>query len=181
MTKKNASHYKMVLSVYDIDDYRTYFDVHPIRKVANEVNGYDCLLVGTRFGIGFIKNGQIIERPQYQLDVKGAVRCLEVLNVSDERAKKNIVMVDDVSCASLVKDIGVFQFEMRDGRVGRRYGFIAQDLEKVVDGVVADDSQGKKSVDTTQLLALAIGAIKELQVRVAGLEGIIKAQRGLGV
>lgn len=157
----------MVLSVYDIDDYRSYFDVHPLRKIANETNGYDCLLMGTRLGIGFIKNGQVIERPQFELDVKGKIRCIEILTVSDERVKEKITRLNDDECSNIVHDIGVFKFRMVDDAEGRdKFGFIAQDVERVTPEVVREDDRGDKAVDTAQLLAIAFGAIKQLQQQV---------------
>ena len=160
----------MVLSVYDIDDYRSYFDVHPIRKVANETVGYDCLLMGTRFGIGFIKNGQIVERPQFELDVKGRIRCMEMYTISDEREKSNIEPITLDECASIVGKINVFRYGFNTQPDTKRYGFIAQDLELADDCIVNSHEPGVKSIDTTQILALAIGSIKQLQERVCELE-----------
>lgn len=165
----------MVLSVYDIDDYRSYFDVHPMRKIANEINGYDCLLMGTRLGIGFIKNGKVIERPQFELDVKGKIRCVEMLTVSDERVKAHIVPIHISQCADIVQGVGVYTFRMvGDAQNNEKYGFIAQDVEKVAPEAVKDDEVGDKAVDNAQLLAIAYGAIKQLQIEVARLKAQIE-------
>ena len=160
----------MVLSVYDIDDYRSYFDVHPIRKVANETTGYDCLLMGTRFGIGFIKDGQIVERPQYELDVKGRIRCKEMFTVSDEREKCGIEPMTLPECAEVVGNINIYRYGFNTRPDARKIGFIAQDLELTTNGIVNDQDHGMKSIDTTQILAAAVGAIKHLQDRLTFLE-----------
>jgi hypothetical protein len=157
----------MVLSVYDIDDYRSYFDVHPIRKIPNETLGYDCLVMGTRLGIGFMKNGQVIERPQFELDVKGRIRCIEMFTVSDERVKSDIEHISPDKCSEALRGVGVHRYVMKDGDGTRRFGFVAQQLETqpTLDGVVNDSDGNGKSVDTVQLLALAIGAINDLAAR----------------
>lgn len=177
----------MVLSVFDLDDYRDYFDIHPIRKIANETTGYDCLLMGTRFGIGFIgPNGAVVERPQFELDVKGRIRCTEIYTVSDEAEKLDITGLTPERCEALVRDVNVYRYRLRptadrpDGT--RKVGFLAQDLEKLDAGedgasLVDDAAGGKKSVDTVQLLAIAIGALQKLQQRVDALEAEAEAAR----
>lgn len=158
----------MVLSVYDIEDYRAYFDVHPLRKIANETNGYDCLLMGTRLGIGFIKDGKVIERPQFELDVKGKIRCIEILTVSDERAKECIQKTSTLACADIARKVGVYNFRMK-GDDKEKYGFVAQDVEKLLPEAVKADQLGDKAIDNAQLLAIAFGAIKQLQDEVVML------------
>lgn len=160
--------------MYDIDDYRAYFDVHPLRKIANETNGYDCLLMGTRLGIGFIKDGKVVERPQFELDVKGKIRCIEIFTVSDEREKRDIEHVPPAKCADMVAKVGVYTYKMKGGG-SARYGFVAQDVERSLHSVVANDADGKKAVDSVQLLALAFGAIQDLQAQVTGLRAELAA------
>ena len=155
----------MVLNVYDLENYRAYFDVHPIRKIANETTGYDCLLMGTRFGIGFIKDGKVIERPEFTLDVKGRIRTHEIYTVSDEREKTDISQVPNCVCGDLVKKLGIYQFALKEGDGSRKYGFIAQDVERTAGDIVNADASGKKSIDTLQLLALAIGAIQDIYAK----------------
>ena len=49
---------------------------------------------------------------------------------------------------------------------GDSYGFIAQDVEKIIPGVVDTNDDGYKSIEYGQLVSLGIGSIQEQQKRI---------------
>jgi hypothetical protein len=81
---------------------------------------------------------------------------------SDERLKENIEQV----CNNIVKaDWKTFELKTEKGQ--KRYGVIAQELEKTNPEFVREDSQGFKSVAYIDLL---IAKIAELEARLEKLE-----------
>jgi hypothetical protein len=49
---------------------------------------------------------------------------------------------------------------------GDSFGFIAQEMEKVIPGVVDTNKDGYKSIEYGQLVSLGIGSIQEQQKRI---------------
>ena len=106
--------------------------------------------------------------PSYQLDVNGSGRFTSTVTAtnfilsSDERLKENVKKV----CDNRVKaDWKTFELKADKGQ--KRYGVIAQELEKTNPEFVREDSEGFKSVAYIDLL---IAKIAELETRIQKLE-----------
>jgi hypothetical protein len=106
--------------------------------------------------------------PDYQLDVNGSGRFTSTVTAtnfilsSDERLKENVEKV----CDNRVKaDWKTFELKADKGQ--RRYGVIAQELEKTNPEFVREDVDGFKSVAYIDLL---IAKIAELEARLEKLE-----------
>ena len=106
--------------------------------------------------------------PSHKLDVTGNARFTSTVTASnfilssDERLKENVEKV----CDNRVKaDWKTFELKTEKGQ--KRYGVIAQELEKTNPEFVREDSQGFKSVAYIDLL---IAKIAELEARLEKLE-----------
>ena len=106
--------------------------------------------------------------PSYQLDVNGNGRFTSTVTAtnfilsSDERLKENI----EKASGNRVK-IDWKTFELKTEKGQKRYGVIAQELEKTNPEFVRKDTQGFKSVAYIDLL---IAKIAELESRLEKLE-----------
>lgn len=91
---------------------------------------------------------------------------------SDESLKTNIETVTDG--ASVVSALRPVRFDWIDQvKFGsqREIGLIAQEVQAVLPEVVGTNYDGTLTVDYPKVVAVLIGAVKELQARVAALEG----------
>ena len=106
--------------------------------------------------------------PQYTLDVTGngrftsTVTATNFINSSDERLKENIEEVCDNNV-----EVNWKTFNFKTEKEQKRYGVIAQELEKTNPEFVREDSQGFKSVAYIDLL---VAKIAELEARIQKLE-----------
>jgi hypothetical protein len=106
--------------------------------------------------------------PSYKLDVTGDGRFTSTVTAanfilsSDERLKENVEKVCDNKVEADWKT-----FELKTEKGQKRYGVIAQELEKTNPEFVREDSQGFKSVAYIDLL---IAKIAELEARLEKLE-----------
>ena len=106
--------------------------------------------------------------PTYNLDVTGNGRFTSTVTAtnfilsSDERLKENVEKVCDNKVEADWKT-----FELKTEKGQKRYGVIAQELEKTNPEFVREDSQGFKSVAYIDLL---IAKIAELEARLEKLE-----------
>ena len=106
--------------------------------------------------------------PLYTLDVTGngrftsTVTATNFINSSDKRLKENIEEV----CNNNV-EVSWKTFNFKTEKEQKRYGVIAQELEKTNPEFVREDSQGFKSVAYIDLL---IAKIAELEARIQKLE-----------
>jgi|GEM_PF-5902054 len=117
--------------------------------------------------ITFAKSGLVgINRtdPTYQLDVNGGIRCVALVETSDQRLKHDIETIDNaLDKVSLVRGVS---FEWNDEvkcEDGRQLGVVAQEIEEVFPEIVSTDREGLKGVDYTKLTAVLIEAVKELK------------------
>ena len=106
--------------------------------------------------------------PSYKLDVTGNGRFTSTVTATnfilsyDERLKENVEKVCDNKVEADWKT-----FELKTEKGQKRYGVIAQELEKTNHEFVREDSQGFKSVAYIDLL---IAKIAELEARLEKLE-----------
>ena len=92
----------------------------------------------------------------------------DVTAYSDERLKENIEVID--GALDRVKQVRGVTFDRKiDG--SRSTGVIAQELQKVLPEAVHEDSEGMLNVAYGNVVGMLIEAIKELEEKVARLEG----------
>jgi hypothetical protein len=142
MIRVNKELCRMVLSIYDLDDFAFYMDVIPLRKmvstVAQSAGGpstggvlsYDYVLRGRRLGIGpdFLQDeaaaasggGQAaaagaVSAPRCELDVRGKIRCAELFMVSDATQKTDIESVTPAACLKTLRAIDVHRYRFIKG------------------------------------------------------------------
>ena len=104
----------------------------------------------------------VMNRTNNNTTFTGTVTGTNFILSSDERLKKNIEEVDNKSIKADWKT-----FELKTEKGQKRYGVIAQELEKTNPEFVREDSQGFKSVAYIDLL---IAKIAELEARLEKLE-----------
>jgi len=84
-----------------------------------------------------------------------------ITNTSDSRLKENIRTIPFP--LEKVKALQAVHYRMINDPSRKWIGYIAQDVEPILPSIVRTDSNGWKSIQYTQLPALAIEAIKELK------------------
>ena len=139
--------------------YNTYNRIFTVTADSNAL----LTLGGTNDRVGINQTN-----PQYTLDVTGngkftsTVTATNFINSSDERLKENIEEV----CNNNV-EVNWKTFNFKTEKEQKRYGVIAQELEKTNPEFVREDSKGFKSVAYIDLL---IAKIAELEARIQKLE-----------
>lgn len=118
-----------------------------------------------------------------------SIQVANVYNYSDERAKKNIHGLNNgLSKITLLNPVSYDWKEekvMADSLNGiapsgpiengvRQYGFLAQDVEKVMPDVVATDENGFKMVNYIAIIPVLVKAVQELQSTVSKQSDLIK-------
>ena len=118
-----------------------------------------------------------------------SIQVANVYNYSDERAKKNIQGLNNgLSKITLLNPVSYDWKEekvMADSLNGiapsgpiengvRQYGFLAQDVEKVMPDVVATDENGFKMVNYIAIIPVLVKAVQELQSTVSKQSDLIK-------
>jgi hypothetical protein len=101
------------------------------------------------------------------MKVEGEVEANSFNSVSDIRLKKDIVGINN--SLEKVSQMNGVEYVLTNDSSNRKFiGFIAQDLEKVLPEVVntSNDSDGIKSVSYSNITALLVEAIKELNTEV---------------
>jgi hypothetical protein len=99
---------------------------------------------------------------QTKLGANGVVTAKNFQLSSDERFKNNIKDIKDIKVEAAFKS-----FEMESSPGEKRYGVVAQELEKTNPELVETDHEGFKSVKYIDLL---IAKIAELEARLEKLE-----------
>lgn len=125
--------------------------------------------------------------PSSKLEVCGNTRIIGTLNVSstvtsssgitcpsDIRYKKDITGIENpLQKLMLVNGVNYYwktnEFPGMNFTDRQQTGFIAQDLEKVIPGMVFTDNAGYKSVDYSRITPLLVEAIKEQQKEIKEL------------
>ncbi|NVK63036.1 MAG: tail fiber domain-containing protein [Flavobacteriales bacterium] len=120
------------------------------------------------------------QAPQYKLDVNGRVRATQYLTFSDKRLKQDIQSIENAS-ELLSKLEGVtysyrqdLKEEGRNLAPGKQIGFIAQDVQKVLPEIVAQDKEGYLSVSYQSLIPLLVESQNELKSENDELKAMLK-------
>jgi hypothetical protein len=127
--------------------------------------------------------------PQYKLAVRINSTTLAYVNAtgqwrstSDKRLKTNIGGIDDV-LEKVMRVKGVRYDLINDASSipgkGKYFGFIAQDLEKVLPELVSTDTRGRKSIPYGSITPVLVEAIKAQHNEIESLRKEIKALREL--
>lgn len=107
----------------------------------------------------------------------GNVTAAAYLHSSDKRLKRDITTVE--SPLDLVGQLrGVHYTWKESGKPA--YGFIAQEVEKVIPEAVATDDQGMKSVEYDQIIGPLVEAVKAQQAQIEALKAEIGALKSKG-
>jgi hypothetical protein len=120
--------------------------------------------------------------PSYILDVTGEARFTGGYTTSDQRWKKNITPVKNA--LATIEGLQGVNFDWRRDEFpkmnftkGRQFGFIAQDVEKILPEIVSTDHEGYKNVSYESVTPVLVEAVKELKADQASLrESLSSAQ-----
>jgi Chaperone of endosialidase len=101
--------------------------------------------------------------PAYPLDVEWVIRAAQVLTLSDARLKSSIEKID--WALEKIRAINGYSFTWKKDGTPDLW-VLAQEIEKVFANAVSTDTNGKKTVQYSALLAPIIEAIKELHTHI---------------
>ena len=111
--------------------------------------------------------------PSYALDVNGTIRATgDIIAFSDARVKENVKTIDN-ALEKVTQLRGVSYNKI--GETEEKIGVIAQEIEKVLPQVVAEDDNGMKSVAYGNIVGVLIEAIKEQQKQIDELKARLDA------
>lgn len=82
--------------------------------------------------------------------------------ISDKNLKENIVDATPKLDDLMALKVRNFNFKSDESKT-KQIGFVAQEMESVFPGLIAEDSEGYKSVKTTVLIPMLVKAIQEQQ------------------
>jgi len=131
---------------------------------------------GSAYTLMHINAGSEEGSPGYNLIVSGTIYHSGIYQSSDSRLKSNIANIetalDNVTQLQGVtfnwKESQELEFDVPVKGEGRQYGFIAQDVEKVLPDIVQTDNV--KSLKYDALIPMLVEAIKELKAEVDELK-----------
>jgi Chaperone of endosialidase len=101
--------------------------------------------------------------PWMPLDVEWTIRAAQVLTLSDARLKSSIEKIDNA--LEKIREINGYSFTWKKDGTPDLW-VLAQEIEKVFADAVSTDTNGKKTVQYSALLAPIIEAIKELNTHI---------------
>jgi len=129
----------------------------------------------------------------YALDVQGNIRASGTITPSDKRLKHDIKQLDKTSIEKLkllngvsfkLNKVAIHRKDKNNGKIdvvdsididGRtRYGFIAQDVQKLFPDLVVEDEKGILGVDYVGLIPCLVEALKTQQAQIDELTTLIK-------
>lgn len=117
---------------------------------------------------------------QYYSDENGAYTKAAQVNadgtfatVSDERVKKDIVNINNNDSLLKINQLQPKRYKHYNS-VRERSGFLAQDVEQVLDDVVSIDPEGLRAINYAGLAPYLVGAVKELSKEIEILKKKIK-------
>jgi hypothetical protein len=102
----------------------------------------------------------------------GDVYARGVKLTSDQRLKKDITALDDASGLATIEKLTPVTFHWKDGAWDRnlQYGFIAQDVQKVLPELVGADKDGTLNLNYDGLIAPMVKAMQEQQAEIKDLQ-----------
>ncbi|NND05795.1 MAG: hypothetical protein HKN87_05400 [Saprospiraceae bacterium] len=103
------------------------------------------------------------------LEVYGTMEVRALTTPSDRRLKKSIQSLNGAIPTILNLTPTTYTLKGSLDGDGRQYGFIAQDLEKVLPSLVHQDKEGVLSVNYLQIIPWLTAAIQEQQQTIQGL------------
>jgi len=128
------------------------------------------------FSMMHINAGSELSSPGYNFIVSGTIQHSGIYQSSDSRLKSNIANID--TALDTVTQLQGVTFNWRENEDlqfnipvkgdGRQYGFIAQDVEKVLPDIVQGDDV--KSLKYDALIPVLVEAIKELKAEIETLK-----------
>ncbi len=105
-------------------------------------------------------------------DNKNKIRAAAFVTYSDETLKTEVGTMDDA--LSTVKSLNGVEFTWKDS--GQRdFGFIAQDVEKVIPNAVHTADDGVQGVDYSRLTSVLVEAVKAQQEQIDGLKKALES------
>jgi len=129
------------------------------------------VMVANKDGLGILKT----PAPGYELDINGSnarkLTGTTWLEGSDERIKTDIEPADTEECCRIVKSIPLKRFAYDRKYTGRNddtrvYGWLGQDVERVIEGSVTQTSahglEDFRTLDSDQLLKVMWGALQNV-------------------
>ena len=122
-----------------------------------------------------------------KLYINGVSKALAYFATSDQKFKKDITKIDNA--LDIIKKLEgktyfwrVNEFREKGFNTVKQYGFIAQELEKVVPEAVAIDEKGDRSVNYDMIIPILVQGTKEqlvvidnLQKQISELKSLVQA------
>ena len=102
----------------------------------------------------------------------GLLAEAKIISPSDEKLKKNIKSLD-LDVFDVLDKLNPVSFEWKDqikGNLGPQFGFVAQEVEKVLPNLVITNDDGNKGVNELAMIPILIEAIKKQQKQIAQLQ-----------
>lgn len=125
---------------------------------------WEDLTSGSATSIG-VSNTKLTFNPS-----TGTLSATLFTSLSDESKKTNVQPI--LSAQTTVNSIDGVSFDWKDGS-GSSYGFIAQELEKILPHAVSTDDEGIKSVNYSAVIPFLLETLKEQDKRISRLEALI--------
>jgi hypothetical protein len=126
--------------------------------ISNDADDHIALMPSGNVGIGTIT-------PTKKLEVNGDVKINgTVTSSSDVRLKEDVKDLDSgIALVNRLRPVSFFWSADQAPDRSRGFGLLAQEVEKVLPEVVADDNQGYKSINYNGVAMFVIKAIQELK------------------
>lgn len=118
--------------------------------------------------------------PVSRLHVNGTITATAPLNViSDVKYKTNITPLQNATgiiqqLRGVSYDWKRIDFPEMNFPPDHQIGFIAQEVEKVIPGIISTDSQGNKSISYTSVIPLLVESLKEQQREIEVLKLLVE-------
>lgn len=100
----------------------------------------------------------------------GTLSATTFTSLSDVNKKTNVQPIANVQ--NVINSIDGVSFDWKDGS-GSSYGFIAQELEKILPHAVSTDDSGTKSVNYSAVIPFLLETLKQQDKRISKLEALI--------
>jgi hypothetical protein len=107
----------------------------------------------------------------YKLRVEGTAAAYNWVTLSDISLKENIQSLNFGALNKVLK-LRPVSFYWKDKNIDKEkhFGFVAQEVEKVLPELVREDSEGKKHLNYDEFIPLLVAAIKEQQRQIEQLK-----------